>query len=179
MLRSSAVGPRSGADLLSLLLVSPCVYLHPERLTRLAIGFFTKMVGAGPHTLYLDDIERWRFVAPAPDAMALSRSTVEATAHHYGSYVKVPPDERVLQRLFENARPFRAAVLRGTGAANVCPADIAIEAPYSGWLILPSSDSGRDVCSKDRFQARARFARGGKGRIVNGAHRRREKRNYL
>jgi hypothetical protein len=44
---------------------------------------------------------------------------------------------------------------------------------------LSSASAGRDVCSKDRFQAQARFSRGGKGRIVNGAHRRRDKRNYL
>jgi len=44
---------------------------------------------------------------------------------------------------------------------------------------LASASAGRDVCSKDKFQARARFSRGGKGRIVNGAHPRRDKRNYL
>ena len=44
---------------------------------------------------------------------------------------------------------------------------------------LDTASTGRDVCSKDRFQARARYTRGGKGRVVNGAHRRRDKRNYL
>jgi hypothetical protein len=45
---------------------------------------------------------------------------------------------------------------------------------------LSLASARRDVCSKDRFNARARFGRGGKrGNTVNGAHRRRDKRNYL
>ena len=44
---------------------------------------------------------------------------------------------------------------------------------------LHTASAGRDVCSKDRFQAQARHGRGGKGRQVNGSHRRRDKRNYL
>ncbi len=44
---------------------------------------------------------------------------------------------------------------------------------------LDLTSTERDVRSRDRFQAHARFRRGGKGRIVNGAHRRRDKRNYL
>ena len=44
---------------------------------------------------------------------------------------------------------------------------------------LASTSGGREVTSKDRFRAHSRFSRGGKGRVVNGAHRRRDKRNYL
>ena len=44
---------------------------------------------------------------------------------------------------------------------------------------LASPAAGRDLTAKDRLRARSRFTRGGKGRIVNGAHRRRDKRNYL
>ena len=44
---------------------------------------------------------------------------------------------------------------------------------------LYTESAERDLCSKDRLRARARYSRGGKGRIVNGAHRRRDKRNYL
>ncbi len=45
---------------------------------------------------------------------------------------------------------------------------------------VSSARSGRDVTSRDRLRARARFQRhGGRGGLVNGAHRRRDKRNYL
>ena len=44
---------------------------------------------------------------------------------------------------------------------------------------LTSPGAGCEVSSKDRFRAKSRHDRGGKGRVVNGAHRRRDKRNYL
>ena len=40
--------------------------------------------------------------------------------------------------------------------------------------------TGRDMTSGDRYRAQARFGRhSGRGGKVNGAHRRRDKRNYL
>ena len=44
---------------------------------------------------------------------------------------------------------------------------------------LEMAGAKRDVSAKDRLRGQSRFSRGGKGRIVNGAHRRRDKRNYL
>ena len=44
---------------------------------------------------------------------------------------------------------------------------------------LPSSDTGRDVSAKARYHAQARYGRGGKGRQIDGSHRRCDKRNYL
>ncbi len=45
---------------------------------------------------------------------------------------------------------------------------------------VSSARAGRDMKSSDRFRAQARFQRhSGRGGKVNGAHRRRDKRNYL
>jgi hypothetical protein len=135
----------------------PGDYLHPERLTRLAIGFITKMVGVGPHTLYLDDIQRWRFVSPAPDAITPSRATMHATAYYYGDPIKLPPDAASPLTLFRTAESFENASLRGTGRADICPADTTIDAPHAGWLISPVTDDGPAL--RGVAMARRRIAR--------------------
>jgi hypothetical protein len=58
--------------------------------------------------------------------------------------------------------------------------DLELELDYDvSYRPLSSNRPTREVGSKQRFAAQARHRRGGKGRIVNGAHRRRDKRNYL
>ena len=44
---------------------------------------------------------------------------------------------------------------------------------------MDAACEGRDVCSKDKFHTQARFTRSGKGRSVNGAHRRKTKKSYV
>ncbi len=81
-------------------------YLHPERLQTLSFGITKGMVGEGPHTFWLDDIERWQFEPPSRQVVPRDRSAVLATAKAYGGPVKVPPGQQhPLVRLFEDAEP--------------------------------------------------------------------------
>ena len=136
----------------------PGDYLHPERLTGCLFGYTLKMVGPGPHTLYLDDIQRWQFVPPDPQAIALSRSIVNATARYYGKAVKVPEDDMpALLRLLTSAGRFERASLRGTGEAGVCAAEVTVPGTHDGWLVSVPVDDGpayRNVAMSKRRIAR-------------------------
>ncbi len=106
-------------------------YLHPERLATLSFGITKGMVGAGPHTFMIDDVERWQFEPPAREVVPLDRSIVAATARAYGDPVIVPPDQRSpLISMFDDATRFEDEELLGEAAQ------------YSGWAIDVPTGSG-------------------------------------
>ncbi len=110
-------------------------FLHTERLARLAFGFPRRMVGGGPHTLWLDDIERWQFTPPAADAVPREHSAIARAERAYGSnQLRLPSEQTAPMRaLFAQARRFEDATLTTTGAGGMLDAGSALPGEWAGW----------------------------------------------
>lgn len=111
-------------------------YLHPERLKTLSFGITRGMVGAGPHTIWLDDIERWQFEPPSREVVPRERQVVAATARAYGSPVIVPPDQRSpLVSMFDDATWFEDEALTAVAESGGVRRQ-------SGWAVQVPTGSG-------------------------------------
>ncbi len=111
-------------------------YLHPERLETLSFGITRGMVGGGPHSFMLDDVERWQFEPPSRDVVPRRREIISATADAYGALVKLPPDQQnPLVALFDDAERFE-------GEALAAVAESGGVRRQSGWAIEVPTGSG-------------------------------------
>lgn len=134
-------------------------YLHPERLAKVAFGFTRGMVGGGEHTLWLDDVQLWRFAPPDRDAVPRDSSAIAATVQAYGaSHLKVPEiQEAPLVRLFADAQRFAGATLAATGAGGIVDASAQVPGTWDGWALRVPTGSGPAYNSV--AMAKARTAR--------------------
>ncbi len=110
-------------------------FLHTERLARIAFGFPRGMVGEGPHTLWLDDIERWQFAPPDAGAVPRDQAAIAAVERAYGSNQLKLPGEQMppLLRMFAQARRFEGARLTATGDAGILQAGQVLPGEWAGW----------------------------------------------
>jgi len=120
-------------------------YLHPERLATLGLGFTRGMVGEGPHTLWIDDIERWEFTPPSRDAVPRDAGVIAATAAAYGAgdHLKLPADYQApLVALFADGERLPPAELRAAGEAGIVPDGLVLAGEWSAWAPRVPDDTG-------------------------------------
>ncbi len=101
-------------------------YLRPSKLLRVGLGFAKGMVGDGPHTLDIDDVQRWRFNTSDPELLSRSTQVISATIDAYSAkQIKTPLGDEALAKLFTHAERFTDVDLRGNNGSTVC----------DGWFI--------------------------------------------
>ncbi|MEA3401403.1 MAG: hypothetical protein U9R79_09215 [Armatimonadota bacterium] len=116
-------------------------YLHPEQLSTLSFGFTRGMVGEGPHTIWLDDIQRWEFAPPSREAVPRDRTRIAATAAAYGKLVKLPAEQELrLVEMFATSARFEGAALQATGGAGILQPGDEPPGRWSGWAVHVQPD---------------------------------------
>lgn len=108
-------------------------YLHPERVASLQFGFTRGMVGPGPHTVFLDDVELWECPVAPMGIAHLPRSVIDDTVRHYGALVKIPADRPRLPDLLAAMTPFENATLVSAGPLGTLPSGARLSGSYKGW----------------------------------------------